>query len=274
MASALDLPAELWLEVMSHLDFLTIHFTLKPVCKKLYLLARGVKLYGLSPPIWEKVFENLEYYDFYRNLVHVCLPFNLLAQNSTSKAIQAAMFTEKLDPNVKVTPDTPVKVNPIFWRIVNPSYIDVHDMYIELNMDDDNDCLDYLETRERPLPDCTCAHQNATSPPVYEMIVHYGPTRPNRISNKAGKRVWPISVLDVMWACAEAVAECPPGYEGKTWSRAWRDKNEGVGCADDVVHSYTYRDIMDREIEFQGFLEDVDFDEDGTVMLFTDTMIY
>ncbi|EPS39522.1 hypothetical protein H072_6691 [Dactylellina haptotyla CBS 200.50] len=94
-----ELPRELWDKITKG-DFVTIQRSVRPLNKHTYLLF-GNLFNGLTPALWEKVFEHLDYRDLLIRVIRTCQTLNLIIRNTKSRHILRQLFREIL-PNTDI----------------------------------------------------------------------------------------------------------------------------------------------------------------------------
>ncbi|KAK6514667.1 hypothetical protein TWF281_004864 [Arthrobotrys megalospora] len=160
---ASTLPVELWLNVISSLPHEDAHFRLKYVNKEFHDLIGGTTIRRLPLPIWETVFEYLDYLSLL-NVGATCKSFRGLIKYSKSRRILAATFREPLLDEAPPRPDTVFTFHPIL------EYIRVYDFPARVFTCRKRSSSEILNIYPSELLDLNIAHpvmsQNITSPPT------------------------------------------------------------------------------------------------------------
>ncbi|KAK6533777.1 hypothetical protein TWF694_002707 [Orbilia ellipsospora] len=122
------LPKEIWDKIVNDCDYITVQKSIRPLDKTTYNFI-GNLFHGLSPSLWEKVFEYLDYGVILLRLVRTCKTFNLIIRNTKSRQIQRTLFRAKIPLEdiegdfTKQAISEGVKLHPGFYHLSTPGYM-------------------------------------------------------------------------------------------------------------------------------------------------------
>ncbi|KAF3919207.1 hypothetical protein AA313_de0203022 [Arthrobotrys entomopaga] len=168
-----SIPPEILLQIFKHFDHYTVLTCLRPVCKSfLYacaILIPSVKLLGLPPALWEKVFSNTKSYKTLYNISRCSSSFCTLLRSTNHSQLQATSFrlplplSESEQVAVHLSPSPKIVEHPAFenicCRIEQGSLI-----YHKTGNNCPTDLLSFPMSEE-----------NATNPPVGKLLVKFPP---------------------------------------------------------------------------------------------------
>lgn len=178
---AANIPTELWLQILSHLRYVDIETSIRPLGRRFHCLQNGL-IGGLSPCTWELVFENLALNDLKAGVQLSCYTFYLIVENSTSESIKAALFRRTISKEVddfecaisdegESEDDVVYKLHPIIPRCIYShgpgSTIDDMEIAMFSHPTQKNDLIMWM-----PLPKLKSLKDNATSPPCLKVKIH------------------------------------------------------------------------------------------------------
>ncbi|KAK6497263.1 hypothetical protein TWF506_004736 [Arthrobotrys conoides] len=160
-----SLPYEIWNEIFGEFTFTEIQKTVRPINRHLHG-AYGNNFHGLSPNLWEKVFENLDHKDIRTGIVQTCTVFRGIVTNTKSPAIKETLFREYLPPNTNalqsVKDASGVKTHPVFSSLA---------VQIKGRHGLAEDEVWIRGAPAKPLGKYKVGKKNATSPPVDKLVV-------------------------------------------------------------------------------------------------------
>lgn len=105
------LPTELWILVLSNHHYIDVIRSIKPTYRLFYEITATYKLYGLTPALWEHVFQFLgpeDYDDLHFFLPEASYYFQLILKNTRNLSLQASLFrappaSQPLSSDTKIT---------------------------------------------------------------------------------------------------------------------------------------------------------------------------
>ncbi|KAK6497267.1 hypothetical protein TWF506_004740 [Arthrobotrys conoides] len=155
---ALDIPPELWLEIISSLTYEDVHFGLKRVNRSFHRLIGGLTIHRLPLSLWEQIFTHLDYSTLLKTSSS-CKSFRGCIKYSDSKQIQASTFRERLFSRTMLPPGTKFSLHPVFehlqiGRSPSSAFLYVIPRHME-------GCLKPIDIDSHPI-----VSENITSPPV------------------------------------------------------------------------------------------------------------
>ncbi|EPS41443.1 hypothetical protein H072_4662 [Dactylellina haptotyla CBS 200.50] len=184
------LPPEILLQIFKHFDHFTVLTVLRPVCKSFSyacaILIPSLKISGLPPALWEKVFSNIETYKTLYRISRCSSSFRSLLQSTGVPQLQATSFRLPL-PASDSKSTAPQLLH-------SSAKLEQHPAFENICCRIEHGSLIYHKTGNNCPTDLLSfpmSEENATNPPVRQLLVkfsaRYGVTlRPVLITKTRG----------------------------------------------------------------------------------------